>query len=119
MGGLGVVPVLTSDTDWLYLKPYMARQISPARHRESLAVLLSALLMLDFMGEKRLSRRIRSAIEDVLDAGTHLTGDLGGSATPTNLHRPSLMRCQRGQMSQKLATFQEILQTNLVETLKH
>ena len=45
-----------------------------------LAVLQSALLMLDYVGERSISDRIRRAIHDVLSAGTHLTGDLGGSA---------------------------------------
>jgi isocitrate dehydrogenase (NAD+) len=48
-----------------------------------LAVLLSGLLMLQHMGERRCSDRVEQAIHDVLTAGKHLTADLGGTAGTT------------------------------------
>ena len=45
-----------------------------------LAVLNSGLLLLDFVGERRIAERIERAIFDVLEEGKHLTGDLGGDA---------------------------------------
>ena len=45
-----------------------------------LAVLNSALLLLDYIGEQKISRRIERAIYDVLEKGKVRTGDLGGSA---------------------------------------
>lgn len=49
--------------------------------------MLSAVLMLDWMGEARVSKRITDAVHEVLEAGTHVTRDLGGTAdTATFTH---------------------------------
>ena len=45
-----------------------------------LAVLLSAQLMLQHMGERAVSDKIERAIFDVLTEGKHVTRDLGGTA---------------------------------------
>ncbi|NCG21811.1 MAG: NAD-dependent isocitrate dehydrogenase, partial [Rhodobacterales bacterium] len=45
-----------------------------------LAVILSSLLMLDWMGETKISAKIRTAIHRVLNEAKHITGDLGGKA---------------------------------------
>jgi isocitrate dehydrogenase (NAD+) len=45
-----------------------------------LAVLHSALLMLQYVGEHKISNRIERAIFDVLEKGEVRTGDLGGTA---------------------------------------
>ena len=36
--------------------------------------------MMEFMGERKIAERIRTAVWDVLEQGQHLTGDLGGQA---------------------------------------
>jgi isocitrate/isopropylmalate dehydrogenase len=45
-----------------------------------LAVLLSALLMLEYVGERAVAERIERAIFDVLEANRVRTKDLGGMA---------------------------------------
>ena len=45
------------------------------------ALLRSALLMLDYIGEADAARRIQTALEAVLVEGKVRTGDLGGSAS--------------------------------------
>jgi isocitrate/isopropylmalate dehydrogenase len=45
-----------------------------------LAVLNSALLMLQYVGESKIAARIERAVYDVLEDGTHKTRDIGGSA---------------------------------------
>ena len=45
-----------------------------------LAVLLSALLMLEYVGERAVAERIERAIFDVLEANRVRTKDLGGTA---------------------------------------
>ena len=45
-----------------------------------LAVLMSGLLMLEYVGERKVAQRIEKAVFDVLEEGKHLTGDLGGNA---------------------------------------
>jgi len=52
-----------------------------------LAVLLSALLMLEYIGERRVAERIERAVIDVLEEGRYLTGDLGGAATTDTFTR--------------------------------
>jgi isocitrate dehydrogenase (NAD+) len=44
-------------------------------------MLLSACLMLDHLGEGAAAKRIRDAVNRVLEAGEHVTRDLGGSAS--------------------------------------
>lgn len=82
VGGLGVVPGANVGHRLAVFEAVhgTAPDIQGKGIANPLAVLLSSLLMLDFMGEKRLSRGIRSAVEEVLESGKHLTGDLGGSA---------------------------------------
>jgi isocitrate dehydrogenase (NAD+) len=47
------------------------------------ALLMSALLMLDHIGERATAQRIRAALTRVLEAGSVRTRDLGGTATTT------------------------------------
>ena len=50
-----------------------------------IALILSAAMMLDHLGEGEAARRIREAVRVVLKAGRTLTPDLGGSAKTTAL----------------------------------
>ena len=45
------------------------------------ALILSAVLMLRYLGEKEAADRIENAIRTVFTQGTSRTGDLGGTAT--------------------------------------
>ena len=45
-----------------------------------LAVLMSAVMMLEHIGEHRVADRVSRAIHDVLGARRHVTKDLGGTA---------------------------------------
>jgi isocitrate dehydrogenase (NAD+) len=47
------------------------------------ALLLSALMMLDHLGERATAVRIRAALDRVLTDGVVRTRDLGGTATTT------------------------------------
>jgi isocitrate dehydrogenase (NAD+) len=47
------------------------------------ALLMSACMMLDHIGESAAANRVRAALETVLGEGKHTTGDLGGSAGTT------------------------------------
>jgi isocitrate dehydrogenase (NAD+) len=82
VGGLGVVPGANIGDQIAVFEAVhgTAPDIAGKGIANPLAVLQSALLMLDYVGERSISDRIRRAIHDVLSAGTHLTGDLGGSA---------------------------------------
>ena len=47
------------------------------------AVVLAACLMLDHIGDPGTADRIRTAMNEVIHAGSALTADLGGNATTT------------------------------------
>jgi len=83
VGGLGVVPgANVGDRIAVFEAVHgTAPDIAGKGIANPLAVLLSGVLMVEWMGEKRVGRRIRDAIAEVLSAGKVRTGDLGGTAT--------------------------------------
>jgi isocitrate dehydrogenase (NAD+) len=48
------------------------------------ALLLSACMMLDYIGEQTAATRVRDAVYAVFAAGGHMTHDLGGTTTTTD-----------------------------------
>lgn len=82
VGGLGVVPGANIGDQIAVFEAVhgTAPDIAGKGIANPLAVLNSALLMLQYVGEHQIAARIERAVFDVLEAGTHLTGDLGGSA---------------------------------------
>ena len=82
VGGLGVVPGANiGDTTAVFEAVHgTAPDIQGKGIANPLAVLLSGVMMLEFMGEKKVADRIERAVWDVLSEGKHLTGDLGGTA---------------------------------------
>ncbi|MEL6348123.1 MAG: isocitrate/isopropylmalate dehydrogenase family protein [Myxococcota bacterium] len=82
VGGLGVVPGANIGDGLAVFEAVhgTAPDIAGKGIANPLAVLNSALLMLEYVGERTLMDRIERAIFDVLEEGKHLTGDLGGSA---------------------------------------
>jgi isocitrate dehydrogenase (NAD+) len=83
VGGLGVVPGANVGDRLAVFEAVhgTAPDIAGQGIANPLAVLLSGLLMLEWMGERGTSDRIRRAVFDVLEKGAVRTGDLGGSAT--------------------------------------
>jgi len=82
VGGLGVVPGANIGDQVAVFEAVhgTAPDIAGRGIANPLAVLSSALLMLDYVGEQKIARRVERAIWDVLEAGVHVTGDLGGKA---------------------------------------
>ena len=82
VGGLGVVPGANIGDQVAVFEAVhgTAPDIAGKGIANPLAVLSSALLMLDYVGEQKIARRVERAVWDVLEKGTHLTGDLGGKA---------------------------------------
>lgn len=82
VGGLGVVPGANiGDRVAVFEAVHgTAPDIAGKGIANPLAVLNSGLLLLEFVGERRIAERIERAIFDVLEEGKHLTGDLGGDA---------------------------------------
>ena len=83
VGGLGVVPGANmGDQDAVFEAVHgSAPDIAGKGIANPTALMLSAVMMLDYLDEKDRSKRLRKAIEMVYAEGKHLPGDVGGSAT--------------------------------------
>src|SRR5579871_4035858 len=82
VGGLGVVPSgnIGDDAAMFEAVHGTAPDIAGKGLANPTALLLSAILMLDHLGERSAARRIEAALERVYRDGKHLTRDVGGSA---------------------------------------
>ncbi len=82
VGGLGVVPGANVGEKVAVFEAVhgTAPDIAGKGLANPLAVLLSALLMLEWMGQHKVARNVRNAVEQVLSEGKVRTGDLGGTA---------------------------------------
>jgi isocitrate dehydrogenase (NAD+) len=85
VGGLGVVPGANIGHDAAVFEAVhgSAPDIADKNLANPTALLLSALMMLDHIGERQRAERIRAALGRVLQAGTVRTRDLGGEASTT------------------------------------
>ena len=83
VGGLGVVPGANIGQNVGVFEAVhgTAPDIAGKGIANPLAVLLSAVLMLEYMGEAKIAAKVNRAIMTVLEAGKVRTGDLGGTAT--------------------------------------
>lgn len=85
VGGLGVVPGANIGLDSAVFEAVhgSAPDIANKNLANPTALLLSALMMLDYIGEAAHSGRLREALERVLTCGRVRTRDMGGTATTT------------------------------------
>ena len=85
VGGLGVVPGANLGLECAVFEAVhgSAPDIADKNLANPTALLLSALMMLDHMGEREKSERIRHALTRVLTDGRVRTRDLGGEASTT------------------------------------
>ncbi len=83
VGGLGVVGSANIGTDIAVFEAVhgSAPDIAGKNLANPLALLLSAIMMLRYLGENDAADRIMAAIERVLTAGVSRTRDLGGTAS--------------------------------------
>jgi isocitrate dehydrogenase (NAD+) len=82
VGGLGVVPGANVGHRVAVFEAVhgTAPDIAGKGIANPLALMLSATLMMEYMGELKVARRMEQAILGVLEEGRHITGDLGGTA---------------------------------------
>ncbi len=85
VGGLGLVPAANVGATGAIFEAVhgTAPDIAGKNAANPAALLLSAVMMLDYLGEAATAARIRAALEAVLAEGRVVTPDLGGSATTT------------------------------------
>jgi isocitrate dehydrogenase (NAD+) len=96
VGGLGVVPGANLGAGAAVFEAVhgSAPDIALKNLANPTALLLSALMMLDHIGEREASARIRGALDAVLLDGAIRTRDLGGSATTTEFTDAICQRLQ-------------------------
>ncbi len=85
VGGLGVVPGANLGIDCAVFEAVhgSAPDIANKNLANPTALLLSGLMMLDHIGERQASARIRAALDKILSEGRVRTRDLGGEASTT------------------------------------
>src|SRR5947209_6684975 len=87
VGGLGVVAGANIGESGAVFEAVhgSAPDIAGQNKANPLALLQSAVLMLEHLGEHDAARRVREAVYAVLAEGRHLTRDLGGTAGTTEI----------------------------------
>src|SRR5687768_12423266 len=85
VGGLGVVPGANLGANCAVFEAVQgsAHDIAGKNLANPTPLLLSALMMLDHIGQRQRPERIRAALGTVLASGTVRTRDLGGDASTT------------------------------------
>ena len=85
VGGLGVVPGANIGLDAAVFEAVhgSAPDIADKNLANPTALLLSGLMMLEYIGEREPAARIRAALDRVLGKGIVRTHDLGGTASTT------------------------------------
>lgn len=83
VGGLGVTPSANVGDDFAVFEAVhgTAPDIAGKRLANPTAVVLSAALLLEHLGEIDAARKIQQAVRTVIGAGKSVTRDLGGQAT--------------------------------------
>lgn len=87
VGGLGLIPSANIGEDAALFEPVhgSAPDIAGQGKANPIAMMLSAVMMLRYINENEAADKVESAILKVLTDANVLTGDLGGSATTTEL----------------------------------
>ena len=87
VGGLGLIPSANIGEDAALFEPVhgSAPDIAGQGKANPIAMMLSAVMMLRYIGEDENADRLDAAILKVLNDANILTGDLGGSATTMEL----------------------------------
>ena len=87
VGGLGLIPSANIGEDGALFEPVhgSAPDIAGQGKANPIAMMLSSIMMLRYLGEIEAADRFEAAILKVLTDANVLTGDLGGSATTMEL----------------------------------
>jgi isocitrate dehydrogenase (NAD+) len=87
IGGLGVAPGANIGDEAAVFEPVhgSAPKYKGMNKVNPTAAILSAAMMLDYLGEKEASQRIEKAVREVIAEGKWVTYDLGGNASTTEM----------------------------------
>jgi isocitrate dehydrogenase (NAD+) len=87
VGGLGVAPGMNQGDDFALFEAVhgTAPQFKGLNKLNPTALVLTAALMLEHLNEHQAAERIRRAVRKVIAEGKSVTGDLGGTASTTQM----------------------------------
>ncbi|MBI2982558.1 MAG: isocitrate dehydrogenase (NAD(+)) [Deltaproteobacteria bacterium] len=87
VGGLGVVPAANIGESGAIFEAVhgTAPDISGKNKANPIALILSGASMLDYLGESSAAQKIRKSVWKILKKGRHLTPDLGGTASTSQM----------------------------------
>ena len=87
IGGLGLAPSGNMGDNYGLFEPVhgSAPDIAGKGIANPIAAILAAKMMLDYLGEDKWAERVETAVVTVLKDGKHLTPDLGGSSTTSEV----------------------------------
>ena len=83
VGGLGLIPGANLGWEYAVFEPVhgSAPDIAGKGLADPIAMILSGAMMLRHLGEPDAAERVQRAVDEVLEAGTVRTPDLGGGAS--------------------------------------
>jgi isocitrate dehydrogenase (NAD+) len=98
VGGLGMAPGANIGENTAVFEPVhgSAPKYSGANKVNPAAMILSAALMLEYLGEIEAAKRVQTALVSVLKEGRQVTYDLGGSAGTREMARAIADRVKAG-----------------------
>ncbi|MBE6488128.1 MAG: NAD-dependent isocitrate dehydrogenase [Methanosphaera stadtmanae] len=87
VGGLGMIPSANiGDENGLFEPVHgSAPDIAGQQIANPAATILSACMMLDYLGESEAARKVEEVLIDVIREGKNVTPDLGGTSTTTQM----------------------------------
>lgn len=97
VGGLGIVPGANMGENHAVFEAVhgSAPDIAGQGKANPTALMLSSVMLLTHLGEAHAAHRLQNAVEAVYKAGTHVTSDVGGSAS-TGEFTEAVIREMRG-----------------------
>jgi isocitrate dehydrogenase (NAD+) len=99
VGGLGMAPGANIGEGAAIFEPVhgSAPKYAGLNRANPAAMILSSVMMLDYLGERRAAERVRRALVEVLAEGKSVTPDLGGTATTMEMAEAVAARIKTGE----------------------
>lgn len=97
VGGLGMTPGANIGDEIAVFEPVhgSAPKYAGKDRVNPTATILSAAMMLKYLGEKRAAKKVTNAVQEVIKEGEHLTYDLGGNARTSGMTKAICSKIKR------------------------
>ncbi len=96
VGGLGLVPGANIGEDIAIFEAVhgSAPKMAGKNSADPVALILSGASLLDYLGETEAAEKVRNAVSSIVKEGIHVTKDLGGTASTTEMTAAIINRMQ-------------------------